>query len=244
MALFTAWLCLGHASAQTAGPDPGPGWPELYRLDRLPAFKTSVKVASISSYDRTGGNDDGFSGKYSFVREEANGLVIADLQGPGVIYRIWTPTPTDDLVEFYFDGESAPRLQVKFRDLFLGQQPPFVAPVVGYGAGGFYSYVPLPFQKSCKVLVRAKKVQFYQINYAQYGDAEGIESYTAAHSAAYMRGQSQAQTLFSASGSDISRQVVPPGSGNEILANRVKLPPGKPPPWPSSTGPGGSRVCA
>ena len=223
LALFTAWLCLGHASARSAGSDPGPGWPEVYRLDRLPVFKTSVKVASISSYDRTGGNDDGFSGKYSFVREEANGLVIADLQGPGVIYRIWTPTPTDDWVEFYFDGESAPRLQVKFRDLFLGQQPPFVAPLVGCGAGGFYSYVPLPFQKSCKVLVRAKKVQFYQINYAQYGDGEAVESYTASPSSAYLEQQSRAQKLFSASGTDISRQVVPPGSGNEIVANRVRL---------------------
>ena len=223
LALFTAWLCLSHASAQSAGPDSGPGWPELYRLDRLPAFKTSVEVASVSSYDRTGGNDDGFSGKYSFVREEPNGLVIADLQGPGIIYRIWTPTPTEDLVDFYFDGENTPRLQVKFRDLFLGKVPPFVAPLVGFGAGGFYSYVPLPFKKSCKVLVRAKKVQFYQINYARYGDAEAVESYTAAHSAAYMRGQSRAQTLFSASGSDISRQVVPPGSSNEVFASHVKV---------------------
>jgi len=70
----------------------GLGTEELYRLDRLPAFKTSVRVGSISSYDRSGGNDDGFSGKYSFVRKEPEGLVLADLTGPGVIYRLWTPT--------------------------------------------------------------------------------------------------------------------------------------------------------
>ena len=58
----------------------------------------------VSSYDRTGGNDDGFSGKYSFIRKEGDALVIADLKGPGVIYRIWTPTPTDDYLEFYLDG--------------------------------------------------------------------------------------------------------------------------------------------
>src|SRR5689334_6891906 len=68
----------------------------LTRIDQLPRFRPSVAVGSVSSYDRTGGNDDGFSGKYSFVRKEPGGLVIADLQGPGVVYRIWTPTPTAD----------------------------------------------------------------------------------------------------------------------------------------------------
>ena len=72
---------------------PAPGLAEIARLDLLPRCKASVKVASISSYDRTGGNDVGFSGRYSFLRNECDGLVIADLQGPGVIYRIWTPTP-------------------------------------------------------------------------------------------------------------------------------------------------------
>ena len=97
-----------------------PGIQELYRLDRLPAFKESIKVASVSSYDRTGGNNDGFGGQYSFVRKEQGGLVLADLKGPGVIYRIWTPTPTDDMMEFYFDGESEPSIKVRFRELFLG----------------------------------------------------------------------------------------------------------------------------
>ena len=51
-----------------------PGISELSRLDRLPLFRDSVFVGSVSSYDRTGGNDDGFSGKYSFVAKEDGGL--------------------------------------------------------------------------------------------------------------------------------------------------------------------------
>src|SRR5712691_6154484 len=81
------------------------GIAEWSRLDLLPRLKQSTFTGSFSSYDRTGGNDDGFSGKYSFIRKEGDGMVIADLKGPGVIYRIWTPTPTEDPVEFYFDGE-------------------------------------------------------------------------------------------------------------------------------------------
>ena len=106
----------------------------------LPRFKRSVRVGSFSSYDRTGGNDDGFSGAYSFVRKDGEGLVLAELDGPGAIYRIWTPTPTDDVLAFYFDGEAEPRLEIPFRQLFTGEREPFVSPVVGYGAGGFYCY--------------------------------------------------------------------------------------------------------
>lgn len=65
------------------------GVEQLYRLDQLAAFKTSVKVGSVSSYDRSGGNDDGFSGKYSFIRKEGDTLVIADLKK-----KAWGTNPT------------------------------------------------------------------------------------------------------------------------------------------------------
>ena len=72
-----AWILVLAATvgrANSAAPDDSPviGLSELSRLDLLPRFKASVKVASISSYDRTGGNDDGFSGRYSFVRKEGD----------------------------------------------------------------------------------------------------------------------------------------------------------------------------
>ncbi|MFC1637304.1 DUF2961 domain-containing protein, partial [Planctomycetota bacterium] len=169
-------VVLFSLSACSVAGDWSPGIQELYRLDRLPAFKESIKVASVSSYDRTGGNNDGFGGQYSFVRKEEGGLVLADLKGPGVIYRIWTPTPTDDTMEFYFDGESEPSVKVGFRELFLGEHPVFVSPLVGYGAGGFYSYVPLPYEKSCKVFIRAERMRFYQINYATYPESTAIAS--------------------------------------------------------------------
>ncbi|RJP28450.1 MAG: DUF2961 domain-containing protein [Candidatus Omnitrophota bacterium] len=204
-----------------------PGIEELYLLDRLPMLKESVKVASISSYDRTGGNDDGFSGKYSFVRKEKEGLVLADLQGPGVIYRIWTPTPTDDEMEFYFDGENAPRIRVKFCEMFLGKHPAFERPLVGYGAGGFYSYVPLPYEKSCKVLIRAEKIQFYQINYAVYPDGMGIKSFSPDPNAEMRRHWEKAKALFGLAGKDIRSYVVPEGGKIEVITTKVDLEAGK-----------------
>src|SRR5262245_47330440 len=98
--ILCALLILTLIAAVSNGSAASLGLQSLYRLDLLPTLRDSVHVGSVSSYDRTGGNDDGFSGKYSFVRKEPEGLVLADLKGSGVIYRIWTPTPTDDIIEF------------------------------------------------------------------------------------------------------------------------------------------------
>ncbi len=221
--LVAAFVFGAVPAARGMGDDFVPGIAELYRLDRLPAFKESVKVASVSSYDRTGGNNDGFGGQYSFVRKEEGGLVLADLKGPGVIYRIWTPTPTDDVMEFYFDGEEMPRIRVKFRDLFLGKHPTFERPLVGYGAGGFYSYVPLPYEKSCKVFVRAERIQFYQINYATYPSGSGITTFTPEPTAEQRRAIKKAKKLFGSVGQDISDYAVPAGGKVERITSRVTL---------------------
>jgi len=204
-----------------------PGIEQLHRLDLLPRLKSYVSVGSISSYDRSGGNDDGFSGKYSFVDRDGDGLVIADLKGPGVIYRIWTPTPTDDPIEFRFDGEAKPRIQAPFRELFTGTQPPFVSPLVGCGAGGFYCYTPLPFRQSCKITIRAERVQFYQVNYAIYPDDASITTWSAPPTEQYLDHQRKACELFSSAGADISAAVVPQGSQCTTHASNVSLAPGQ-----------------
>ncbi|HMR85219.1 MAG TPA: DUF2961 domain-containing protein [Niabella sp.] len=156
----------------------------LYHINGLPAYIEGTRVKQISSYDRTGGNDDGFSGKYSFIKKEKDGLVLLDVQGSGVIERIWTPTPTDDILDFYFDGSSKPGLSLKFSDLFSGKQEPFLKPLVdAYMVGGYYSYVPIPYAKSCKIVFRGEKIMFHQIQYREYDQSYKVESFNTVKSA-------------------------------------------------------------
>ncbi|HOX03466.1 MAG TPA: DUF2961 domain-containing protein [Candidatus Paceibacterota bacterium] len=215
--LMAAALC---GRGEPAGPA------DLHRLDRLPHFKDSVHVGSVSSYDRTGGNDDGFSGKFSFVRKDPQGLVLADLAGPGVITRIWTPTPTDDTLEFLFDGEAEAHLQVRFRDLFLGSQPGFPRPLVGFGAGGCYCYVPIPFAKSCVVRLRASKVQFYQINFARYAPSTPVATFSPRQQDARRAELDRAGMLWASAGSDVSSFSAPPGARLDISRRAISLAPG------------------
>lgn len=209
-----------------AGTVPPPGIERLSRLDFLPRFHDSVRIGMVSSYDRSGGNDDGFSGKYSVIRREEAGLVIAELQGPGIIYRMWTPTPTDDIVEFYFDGEAAPRLHLKFSDLFSGATAPFLRPVAGSGLGGYYSYVPIPYERSCKIVIKAARFHFYQINYAAYPESAGIRTFRWPQAELDRSHLARAQQVFEAAGADISSHVVAPGSRIRKQAFRGELRPG------------------
>lgn len=199
------------------------GLSELTRLDLLPRFKRSIRVGSFSSYDRTGGNDDGFSGDYSFIRKDGDGLVLAELDGPGAIYRIWTPTPTDDVFAFYFDGEAEPRLEIPFRQLFTGEREPFVSPIVGYGAGGFYSYLPITFEHSIRIVARAESIQFYQMNYAIYPEDVGVTTFEG-----YTREQlAAAVELFGSAGENVSWATAPPGATIRTETRSLTLAPGE-----------------
>ncbi|ANH81791.1 hypothetical protein A8C56_13080 [Niabella ginsenosidivorans] len=160
---------------------------ELERLSDLKALSRYLEgslVRQVSSYDTTGGNDDGFGGNYSYLRKEpAGGLVIFDQKGQGVIERIWTPTPTDDTLDFYFDGSRFPGLSIKFRDLFSNSVAPFLAPVADHKVGGFYSYIPVPYKSGCKIVFRGKKMLFYQIQYREYDKRYQVQTFKKQYSA-------------------------------------------------------------
>ncbi len=228
---FVAFGLLAGCGKSSSPPARALGQPlvgieELARLDLLPRLKRSVKVGLVSSYDRSGGNDDGFSGKDSFIRKEAGGLVIADLEGPGVIYRIHTPTPTDDVVEFYFDSEAAPRISLKMTDLYDGTHAPFLAPLVLSGVGGHTSYVPLTYRKSCKILVKADAFQFYDINYATYPREFDLPTYEDPPSPEFLRYVESAAKLLARTGSDITDALLPPGAALSRRSVKATLAPG------------------
>lgn len=146
-------------------------------ISGLPEYRTG-NMHQLSSYDRTGGNDDGFSGKYSYIRKEGNNLIVADIKGAGVINRIWTPTPSKDTIQFYFDGEKQPRINMPFIDLFSGKVEPFVAPLCGNEIGGYYCYLPIPYAKSIKIVYKGDGLKFHQIQYRELPNKEKVKSFS------------------------------------------------------------------
>ena len=116
-------------------------------LADLPYLYPNVESHYISSYDRTGGNDDGFRGTYSQLYIDENGeRVIFEKKCPGCIYNMWGTEPKKipnwGKLKFYFDGEKEPRLEIDSNDFFSGLKEPYVFPLINHqfiSSGGFSS---------------------------------------------------------------------------------------------------------
>jgi D-arabinan exo alpha-(1,3)/(1,5)-arabinofuranosidase (non-reducing end) len=159
----------------------------MARFDQLPALKEAV-CRQVSSYDRGGRNRDaghflnGYVGRLPnngpIVRQLPGNLaVLADLKGPGCIYRIWSANPAG-FVRFYFDGEATPRIACPMQDLFLNRYPPFQSPLAGQSSGGFYSYFPIPFAQSVRVEVDNPNSMYYQIQYHELPQGTPVRTFT------------------------------------------------------------------
>jgi len=111
-------------------------------------------------------------------------------------------------------------------DLYDGTHAPFLAPLVVMGAGGYTSYVPLTFRKSCKILLRAESFKFYDINYAVYPPDFDLPTFENPPSAEFLRHFEAAAKLFARTGSDISEALVPAGVAVSRTSVQGSLPPG------------------
>ena len=138
------------------------------------------RVLRFSSADPTGGNQD----RDNFLRREGDLLVLAEAAGPGAITRLWATSPTaragdafpgEALV--FFDGADAPGLQLPLVEL-LGGRAPFAPPLAGYWAGGWSSFVPIPFAGAVKVAVRGVEAGFYyHVDVARYPDGTAVATF-------------------------------------------------------------------
>ncbi len=153
--------------------------------DTLAFLDENAYSGGTSSYDRDGGNNDGFFG-YNFIRREESGdYVMCDLKGEGVITRIWLTGSFDkakNTLKFYIDGET-PVYSLPFtvlNDEKADDSSAFPYPLVKrwyQSACGTVLITPLRFRKSCKITVTGvtgktdgSTVLFYHVDYKLFGE--------------------------------------------------------------------------
>ena len=72
-------------------------------------------------------------------------------------------------VKIYLDGAAEPAVDLPFTGYFDGKSAPFIYPaLVHEAAKGFNNYVPIPFQKSCKVVADPKWGNYYHYTYSVF----------------------------------------------------------------------------
>jgi hypothetical protein len=140
-----------------------------------------------SSYDRASTAPDkegwfanGDAGQ--FIREEDRGghkeWVMAEMDGPGVICRIWSANPEGGgTIRIYIDDMERPALEEDFLKLTSAELPAFPAPFSHRLAMGANLYFPIPYQKHCKCTVD-KPSLYYQIGYRTYPAGTVVEPFS------------------------------------------------------------------
>jgi hypothetical protein len=177
----------GAAAAEEAMAvvDKGPvGWDVYRRWDLMAAMRPGSQARQFSSFDRTGGNNDGFDGTYSCLRtSDTGGCVIAERSGPGQIESMWftrdygVMTKTGR-IKVELDGVVV--LDAPLQDVVDGKLgAPFVWPLVGNGddtAGGSVIKVPMPYRQSMRITTQANPL-FYHVAYREFADADGVRTF-------------------------------------------------------------------
>ena len=165
--LFLGLILLTGCHRSAAAPESYAGWlADLTNLNHF-ALAPAQSVTLISTYDRTGGNNDWLSSQ-SFRLGEP--MILADLKGPGVVNRFWlTGIPDEVLVTLQFDGEKKPRYVLPLNE-FFGKHFPFIPPLAQYLSGAKYCYLPIPYEKSLKITLSTPPEwkdprPYFQINY-------------------------------------------------------------------------------
>lgn len=141
-----------------------------------------------SSYDRASRYDEA-TGKYihwdangdgqGVIREENGRLVLAEIEGPGVIWRIWSAAAHGGHVRIFLDDNPEPVVDLPFEGYFNRQNYPFVYPNLVYRvAQGLNSYVPIPFQKSCKIVADPGWGNYYHFNYTRFPEGTSVPTFT------------------------------------------------------------------
>jgi hypothetical protein len=118
--------------------------------------------------DKTGFSNGGW--KYDRYKDlesldAGKSIVIADLKGPGIITQIHTTRHSPEelfsrgiVLIIYFDDAGEPAVQCPLADFFgdgsNGNSMDFTSNLIECAPGSYNAYIPMPFKKSAKVILR------------------------------------------------------------------------------------------
>ena len=144
--------------------------------------------AQCSSYDRASRYDEA-TGKYvgwdangdgrGIIRREGDVSVVAEMEGPGCIWRIWSALAGQGHVKIYLDGKAEPVVDLPFIGYFDHKNAPFIyTGLVHEVSKGFNNYVPIPFRKSCKITMDKNWGAYYHFTYSRFPEGTQVPTFT------------------------------------------------------------------
>jgi len=201
---------------------------DLERLAVLPPEGDTC--AQWSSYDRRS-RYDADAGTYvawaangdgtGCIRTEGDRIVMAEMDGPGCIWRIWSARAEAGRVKVYLDGASEPAIDLPFDGYFNRKHEPFVyGSLVHTTARGRNNYVPIPYARSCRIVAEKGWGRYFQFVYETFPKGTRVPTFSMDLSAEATEALAAAdQTLTEGLGADPAG----PRDGEETLTKTVTV---------------------
>src|ERR1019366_8279432 len=204
---------------------------DLEQLAATPA--PGEQCAQWSSYDRRSRYDTA-TGKYvgwdangdgnGIIRKEGDKLVLAEMQGPGCIWRTWSAAPKEGHVRIYLDGASEPAVDLPFAGYFDRQNEPFTRPALVHTvAQGCNNYTPIPYQKSCKIVADPGWGAYYHFGYETFPKGTRVPIFKRELAPAELAALDAANATLRQCGFGTG----PKPAGEKLVSKMVKAPAGK-----------------
>jgi len=201
----------------------------LEHLATLPAV--GEECAQWSSYDRRSKYDSA-SGKYidwsangdgdGFIRKEDDNQVFAEIEGPAVIWRIWSALANQGHVKIFLDGNKQPAVDLPFDGYFNCENEPFTRPaLVHTTARGRNNYVPIPFNRSCKIVGEGDWGRYYHFTYTTYPKGTILPTFKLELSIAESKALDKADVVLSQGGNDLQVRR----RGQQKMTQPIRIPP-------------------
>jgi hypothetical protein len=123
----------------------------------------------------------------SAIELDPQGHVLADMDGPGCVVRIWSANPKDaGKVRIYLDGAEKPVIEAPLVDLLGGkwqttidgkETTPFPDPIACERSRGFNLYFPIAYARHCKITIDRPDI-YYHVDYRTYPKGTEVETFS------------------------------------------------------------------
>ena len=194
-------------------PDPGEQCAQWSSYDRKSCYDVST-----SKYVQWDANGDGDG----IIRKEGGKLVLAEMQGPGCIWRIWSADPREGHVRIYLDGASEPTVDLPFVAYFDRKNAPFTrAALVHTVARGWNNYTPIPYRRSCKVVADPGWGLYYHFDYETFPQGTQLPTFKRQLTSAEDAALDEANRLLTSCGPRASDASWKELTGDLVISNKM-----------------------
>jgi Protein of unknown function (DUF2961) len=123
----------------------------------------------------------------SAIEMDRQGHVLAEMDGPGCVVRIWSANPRDaGNIRIYLDGAERPVIEASLEALLAGkwqttidgkETTPFPDPIACERSRGFTLHFPIAYARHCKITVDRKDI-YYHVDYRTYPNGTEVETFS------------------------------------------------------------------